>query len=103
MTTKNITDRHTAENIADSIKTTLNEFNITNKVVCLVIDNAANMLKAASLLSIKHLNCFAHTLQLVITDSLATPDVKYIITKAKDIVTTFKNSNVAAELLKVEQ
>lgn len=61
------------------------------------------MVKAGYLLNKKHLGCFAHTLQLVITDALNIADVKPIIFKAKDIVTTFKTSNETIDILKAEQ
>lgn len=101
--TKKMTERHTAVNIAEAVRAMLEEYAISQKIFCMVTDNASNMKKAASELRIKHLNCFAHTLQLVISDSLEAPSVKNIITKAKDIVTTFKSSNVAGEILKNEQ
>lgn len=53
------------------------------------------MSKAAELTKLKHLNCFAHTLQLVEKNDLGIVEIKVLLLKAKDLVKVFKSSNVA--------
>ena len=37
-------------------------------IVCATTDNASNMVATARELAIKHMPCYSHTLQLVVTD-----------------------------------
>lgn len=103
LSTVKMEERHTGVNIASAINSILEDYNIKNNIVCIVTDNASTMTNAAANLKIKHLNCFAHTLQLVVSDMLNNPSVKTLIDKAKDIVRTFKTSSVALEILREEQ
>jgi len=68
-----------------------------------VTDNASAMIKACELLRIKNLPCFAHTVNLVVQDSIKFECVKEIVTKCKTIVTFFKSSSTAMEKFKIEQ
>ncbi|CAB4027116.1 zinc finger BED domain-containing 1-like [Paramuricea clavata] len=61
---------HTAENIAAELKRIAQEWNISEKVVALVTDNAANAVAAARLTGWKHIPCFAHTLNLIVKGAL---------------------------------
>lgn len=76
------------------------EWDVRSKVVSLVTDNAATMIKVAELLKIRHLPCFAHSLNLVVKETLREPIVKAIIEKCSSIVTHFKKSTVASDKLK---
>jgi hypothetical protein len=57
---------HTAENIAAELVRIADEWNITEKVVAIVTDNAANMVVAIRITRWKHIPCFAHTLNLIV-------------------------------------
>ena len=63
-------DRHTADNIRAWVTKIFDRFEIGAKVIALVTDNAANMKAAASLLKVRHLSCFAHTLNLVVQSAI---------------------------------
>ena len=64
LTTTNLPKDHTAEYIADELKRMhiTDEWNITEKVVAIVTDNAANIVAAVRLNGWRHVPCFAHTL-----------------------------------------
>ena len=75
LATKHVFEGHTGSNIADWIRSILQEVCIDpNKVAALVNDNGANMVLAAELLNFEHgwehIRCAAHTLQLCIKDVL---------------------------------
>lgn len=87
--------RHTAINVSDAIQSILDECSISlSKIASLVTEY--NMLKAADELKMKckHLNCFARTLKLLITDSLQDPDAVKLLRKA-NYVNNFKANSVA--------
>ena len=60
----NYSERHTAENLRD-------ELLLEGKVVAVCTDNAANITAAVKLAKLKHLPCFAHTLNLVVQKGVA--------------------------------
>jgi hypothetical protein len=63
--------RHTSANITARLLHVVSEFEITDKIVCAVSDNAANVKKAIVDANMNGIPCFAHTLNLCIKDSLA--------------------------------
>lgn len=94
---------HNAENIATSLRAVLDEWGIYSKVATIVTDNDSTMLKACELLQKRHLPCFAHTVNLVVQDSLSQDYIKDILTKCKKIVTFFKSSTISYEKFKADQ
>ncbi|XP_075985191.1 zinc finger BED domain-containing protein 4-like [Anticarsia gemmatalis] len=58
------------------------------------------MIKVAQILKIRHMPCFAHSLNLVIKDVLTEPNVKELIDKCSSIVSHFKRSTLASDKLK---
>lgn len=63
---------HTGRNVADIITAeVLVPYGIQNKTICAVTDNGSNMVLAVNNMGIRHMNCFAHTLQLVINGAIA--------------------------------
>lgn len=52
---KTLSSSHTAENIRESLRKTINEWNLEGKVNCIVTDNASNMVNAIRLLGVTHL------------------------------------------------
>ncbi|XP_017477134.1 PREDICTED: zinc finger BED domain-containing protein 1-like [Rhagoletis zephyria] len=107
--TKKLNDvlNHNAQNIANTVSDVLKKWNIFNKVICIVTDNAKSMLNACDILKIAHLPCVAHTLNLAVHDALMLKAedgyLKPIITKCKNIVHFFKCSSIATEKLKEAQ
>ena len=68
---RRITSSQTAEHIAEELTSVMEYWNIKEKVYAVVTDNAANMVAAIRRLpTIYHVPCFAHTLNLVVQDTL---------------------------------
>lgn len=57
--------------ISTSVIHVFQEWSITDEVVAIVIDNASSILKACEIMQKRNLPCLAHTLNLVMQDSLA--------------------------------
>lgn len=102
--TINITGSHTAENLAENLNTVFDDWNTKHKVVAIVTDNASNMTKMCELLQKRNMPCFAHTINLLVQDSLSgTAELQIIIDKCKAVVKYFKKSQLAIEALNTEQ
>lgn len=83
-----------------AINNILAEFNIREKIVTVVTDNAASMKKTADDLRIRHLPCFAHSLNLTVHDSFKIPSFAKILCACKAIVTFFRSSTLASDTLR---
>lgn len=79
----------------------LHDWNITLlKVHVIIRDNGSNMIKAMTKANLPSFECFAHTLQLVINDSLLSQRVvKDMLSVCRSIVEHFKHSSVACHKL----
>ncbi|XP_053968686.1 E3 SUMO-protein ligase ZBED1-like [Anastrepha ludens] len=99
------TTNHCSQNIADTLREIFIDWNILNKTVCIVTDNASSMLKACEILQISNLPCFVHTINLVVQDALKVDDVvlQDLFTKCKSIVRFFKKSTITNEKFKLAQ
>ena len=95
------TDRHTAENLRDELYRVTSEWNIKDKIVAVVSDNAADITAAIRLTGWTHLPCFAHTFNLVVQEGLK--QIKHVQDKVKAVVEYFHRSTVASEKLKLIQ
>ncbi|KAJ8930409.1 hypothetical protein NQ314_016804 [Rhamnusium bicolor] len=85
---------HIALNLATRLKETVQEWDLENKIILTVSDNASNIKSAISTeLGWKFFGCFAHTLNLTVQDALIL--VLPIIDKVKTIVSHFKRSTIA--------
>lgn len=94
---------HTAENLASNLKSVFEEWDLLKKIICIVTDNAYNIVKACEILKIRNLPCYAHTLNLVVHDGLKADCIKDVFHTCKDIVKYFKSSDLATSTLKKEQ
>lgn len=95
-------NRHTSRNIAAWVNEVLERFAIRNKICAVITDNAANMKAAVTELTLRHLGCFAHTLNLVVTDAISA-SIGAKLDKAKSIVQYFKRSSSALAKLREMQ
>lgn len=103
LTTCDVPTSHTSENLAEIMSNLLTEWKILGKISAIVTDNGPNMVKMCDLLGIRHMPCFAHTLNLTLDDSLKLSQVEDITKKCKVIVTFFKKSSVGWRELKLAQ
>lgn len=76
--------RHNAANIADYLKKTFEKWDISSKIVAITTDNTAVMVAAVRILGVRHLGCFAHTLNLLVQNSLK--EVNELQQKVKAVV-----------------
>ena len=89
--TARITKCHTAENIAEELTSICEKWKILDKIFCVVTDNAANMTSAIKKhMKLRHLPCFAHTLNLVVQEAMKnSTELLEIKGKVKKIVNFF--------------
>ncbi|XP_046335904.1 E3 SUMO-protein ligase ZBED1-like [Haliotis rufescens] len=71
--TRIIEESHTGVNIGKVLKDALEEWGLQHKQTDLVTDNAANTGIAAEVADMKHISCFAHTLNLATQKGLKLP------------------------------
>lgn len=83
------------------MKRITNEWGITVKIQAVVTDNGANMVAAVRKAGWAHYPCFAHTINLVVKDSIKTvPELLDIKQRWSAIVAFFHHSTKATEKLK---
>ncbi|XP_076047308.1 E3 SUMO-protein ligase ZBED1-like [Oratosquilla oratoria] len=93
LATKRLMVDHTSENIEGALKEICEEWDLLEKVCCIVTDNAPNIVKAVKDMNVIHIPCFAHSLNLVVQNALKNSnDVKKVQEKVKAIVSFFHHS-----------
>nr|CAH7714552.1 unnamed protein product [Callosobruchus chinensis] len=90
-------ERHTAEYIKQELSNIISDWEIGDKIVACVTDNAANMKAATRLIGWDHFACAAHTLNLIVRAGL--DEIQSTIKKVKCIVEHFHKSSVATKKL----
>lgn len=107
LTTHKLDDRHTASNLSSQLEITFNKWEIDQKIMAVVTDNAKNVLNAVNLLNNitekDDLTCAAHTLQLAVNNGLKYDKIDSLIHLCSKIVCHFKHSNLASQYLKDKQ
>lgn len=97
-------ERHTAVNLADHLRTSIQKWGLEGKIIACVHDNASNITLAnQTMLNWESVPCFAHTLQLAINDGLKAPATTRLIGAASRLVAHFNHSNPATIALKNKQ
>lgn len=88
--TSSFSEKHSADNICSELKRITDEWGITAKVQAVVTDNGANMVAAVLRAGWAHYPCFAHTINLVVKDSIKTlPELLNIQHRCSAIVAFF--------------
>lgn len=91
-------ERHTAENISNWVKAVTTKYNIHFKITAIITDNASNMKSAAMLLNLRHIPCFAHSLNLVVQHAIQI-SIQKTVDEVKRAVMYFKKSPSALSKL----
>lgn len=105
---ESFSESHTSANLASAIRNILVEWDLENKVLIFISDNAANIKKAIKEeLRQKHFGCYAHTINLIAQNSIK--QASEILNKVKTVVAYFRRSSAAMgkffdqqRLLKIE-
>lgn len=107
LTTHELHERHTAENLTQQLENSFNEWEIDKKVIAVVTDNAKNIVNAVTSLSyspkVYSSTCAAHSLQLCINNALKADTITELIQKCSKLVGHFKHSNIAMNELHKKQ
>ena len=64
--THRVTGSHNAVKIASELQSIASKWKITEKISCIVTDNAVNMVAAVRATPWKHIPCMAHVLNLIV-------------------------------------
>lgn len=70
--TSSFSGKHSADNICSELKRITDKWGITAKIQAVVPDNGANMVVAVRKAGWAHYPCFAHTINVVVKDSIKT-------------------------------
>lgn len=101
---KDTQEKHTGENIANMIKDSFDQMGLTiHRDSVYVSDNASNMVKAAQVLEVFRLPCFAHTLNLSVKAGLKIAEISPLVKKCKELSKHFWTSSADRKALKAEQ
>lgn len=77
--TRALEEWHSAANLADYLKTSVEQWGLGGKGVACVHDNASNMVAANRDVDWESLPCFAHTLQLAINDGFKAASMNRLV------------------------
>ena len=99
-----ITESHTAVNLADDLRNSLEQWESLDRVVMITTDNAANISNAVvKELKLPHFGCVGHVLQLSIGKAFKLGPVDCVLGKVKRLVAHFQRSNNETYALREKQ
>ena len=101
--TRAVYESHTGAHMAGLLLDVVEEWQLTDKSVVLVTDNAANMISAAEIGKFPHVKCFAHTLNLAAQRALKLPTVSRLLGRVRRISAYFHRSTKAKHLFEENQ
>ena len=101
--TRAIYESHTGAHLAELLSHVVEEWQLSDKSVVLVTDNAANMIVAAQVGKFPHVKCFAHTLNLACQRALKGATLSRLLARVRRISTFFHRSTRASHCLKEKQ
>lgn len=100
LVTREVIESHTAENIACDFEEILAEWQLAKHGVSVTTDNASNITSAMNKCSVTNIRCMAHTLNLACQKALGVPAISRLCGKIRRIVTHFRRSTTAANVLR---
>ncbi|KAL4083743.1 hypothetical protein QTP88_029059 [Uroleucon formosanum] len=99
-----LSEDHTGENISDVLQMFILDYEIPDWKICpITTDHGSNMLKAVNNLSIPHLDCFDHVLNIGVSVILNLDSVKDVLNKVKSIHNIFAHSWKAVREMEIVQ
>ncbi|XP_044127313.1 E3 SUMO-protein ligase ZBED1-like [Bufo gargarizans] len=102
--TRAIYESHTGAHLAELLSHVVEEWQLSDKSVVLVTDNASNMIVAAQVGKFPHVKCFAHTLNLASQRALKqVATLSRLLGRVRRISTFFHRSTRASHCLKEKQ
>ena len=101
--TKLFEGSHTAEAIADSLRSTMTSWGVESSALIGVSDNASNEKKAFDILGWKRVSCSGHNINLAVSAGLKISEVARLMRKAGSLVAYFHRSPLATGLLLQKQ
>ncbi|XP_019115228.1 zinc finger BED domain-containing protein 1 isoform X2 [Larimichthys crocea] len=105
LTTTSMSDRHTADNLAEKLNDIVETWGLSGRVTACVHDNARNIVLAnnPTRVSWKSVACYAHTLNLAVNDGFAAAGISRAIVAAGRLVKHFHHSTIATKALEEKQ
>lgn len=105
LTTEEMSERHTSANLRERLLKVITTWQLNNKVVAVVHDNAANICNAVeNIPEFGHsVRCFAHSLQLCVNKHLSEERINNLIKKSSNIVSHFHHSTASTTALQNKQ
>lgn len=100
LSTREVTESHTGENLAEDFKAVLEEWDLSISGVSVTTDNASNVSLAMGMCGVIHVRCMAHTLNLATQRALGISAVSKLLGKIRRVVNYFRRSTTAANLLR---
>ncbi|XP_067285697.1 E3 SUMO-protein ligase ZBED1-like [Pseudorasbora parva] len=101
--TRAVYESHTGAHMARLFLDVVEEWQLTDKSVVLVTDNATNMISAAEIGKFPHVKCFAHTLNLAAQRALKLPAFSRLLGRVRRISAYFHRSTKAKHLFEENQ
>ncbi|XP_040278276.1 E3 SUMO-protein ligase ZBED1-like [Bufo bufo] len=101
--TRAIYESHTGAHLAELLSHVVEEWQLSDKSVVLVTDNASNMIVAAQVGKFPHVKCFTHTLNLASQRALKVATLSRLLGRVRRISTFFHRSTRASHCLKEKQ
>ncbi len=91
---------HSIEALGEELQQIATQFSLSEKLLAIVTDVGSNVVEAVWKLEWKHLYCYAHFLNLVVSDSIkASPNLLEIKEQVRAIITLTRQSTKARDKL----
>lgn len=99
--TEQVEESHTAEHLKNRLIAIAEKWRIADNIVAVVTDNGANIVAAVKLTGWRHIPCFDHTLNLVVSNAiLSNAEISRVLQRCRDAVSYFHRSGSATAKLK---